>query len=470
MARGEHQQIMNRFSRFLDGFSRLFERKELFINRADVPQSIFGKYRYGYDPLKALYANVVMAPVMWAMRTFTEASAMVERKNGKLWNEVPDHELAALIDTPNDFYDGDALWKGTVLSYMLEGNAYWLKVRNTYGDVIQLWYIPHWQIQPIWPLDGRNFIDYYQYVPNGAAGSGYGSPIPLPVRDVVHLRFGLDPMNPRLGVSPLRAMLQEVFTDTEAAQFSEVVLKNMGIPGLMISPKDSNVRVTPTQVAELKKEVEDAFTSENRGKTFVMGAATEVSQFGFDPNKLMLANIRDIAEERVCAILGIPAAVVGFGAGLQSTKVGATMRELVRLAWVQCMNPMQNSFGRQLTHQILPDFQSQTARFRVRFDASDVSVFQEEQNLTADRVRQSVLAGLLRVDRGQGMLGLEVDETQKVYLRPTNTIAVGPDAEPDPSRNFPEGGDPGAGAPQGEADTQKMLAAIANRVNGNGKH
>lgn len=475
-----------RFPRLSDiagRFGGLFGRKDLFISLADRPTSVFDRTRYGANEVAATYANVVMAPVMWAMRTFTEANAVVQAREGGLWVNREEHALADLIDTPNPFYDGDALWKATVLSYMLNGNAYWWKIRNAFGDVVQLWWLPHWAVVPMFPIDGSQFITYYQYTPIVGMGGATAAPIAIAPRDLVHIRFGLDLQNPRLGISTLRVLLQEVMTDQQAAEFSEVILKNMGVPGLMISPKDANSRVTPDQVTMLKSEVEAAFSGSKRGKTFVMGAPTEVTQFGFDPNKLALPNLRDTAEERVTAMLGIPAAVVGFGAGLQSTKVGATMRELVRLARINCINPMQNSMGRQLTHQLMPDFVSQTKRFRLGFDSADVTVFEEEQNMSVERTLKAVQAGVLRVDRAQAKLGLEVDETQKVYLRPTTTIPAGPDAPPDPSRNFPEGGDPaeaaattsgdGADASAGEADTQKMLAAIAKRVglpNGNGRN
>jgi hypothetical protein len=58
---------------------------------------------------------------------------------------------------------------------------------------------------------------------------------------------------------------------------------------------------------------------------------TTAMQLGFAPRDLDLSALRNVAEERVCAALGVPAAVVGFGTGLEQTKLGATMRELRQL-------------------------------------------------------------------------------------------------------------------------------------------
>jgi HK97 family phage portal protein len=446
-----------------------FKALQIFYDRSTIPQSITGSSTTG------LHSNVLMAPVMWLMRAFTEAQLVTQRRRedsggGIIWERVIDHPVEVLIDSPNEAYDGDALWKATVISYVLAGNAYWRKVRNVFGEPVQLWYVPHWSIRPVGPSDGSKFITHYEM------SGGIGGPIKLAPRDVVHFRFGLDPENPRLGLSPLQTMLREVLTDDEAAKFSEQILTNMGVPGLVISPeKGSNYKPNPDEIKRLQSYFDQGFSNKRRGMALVMGGATTVQQFGFDPNKLMLPALRDISEERVCATIGIPAAVVGFGSGLQSTKVGATMRELVKLAWVQCVRPMQWSFGEQLTAQLLPDFVSQTRRFRARFDTSEVSAFQEEAEAEARRISILVQSNLLRLDRAQHALGLEVDPTRAVYLneltQPTAATTTATESTPEPE------GNPGSGPSESDADEdesgQKLLAAIASRLthtNGNGTH
>jgi HK97 family phage portal protein len=412
--------------------------------------------------ITGLDSNVVMAPVMWIMRTFIEAQAIVERRRAgteigqkPVWEQAPDHNAELLLDQPNPYYDGDTLWQATLASYVPNGNAYWRKVRNRFGEVRELWYIPHWLICPKYPWDGSRYLDHYEY------RSGVpGGPERIPPRDIVHFRFGLDPRNTRLGLSPLGSLLREVFTDDEAAIFSAAILKNMGVPGLVLSPKDKTARPTPQDVEDTKMYLQSgAFRSGNRGTALVFGTPMDIAQFGFDPNKLMLGSLRDISEERVCAALGLPAAVVGFGSGMQATKVGATMRELVKMAWVGCLSPMQKTFGKQTTRQLLPDFVSQTRRFRVRFDTSDVSGFQEDDNQLAERVSRLVQAGIVRVDRAQAMLGLEVDESQKIYLRPSNSLPV--DEHGTPIRDAAP-----AGAVAGADDA--IPPAVAARLGGNG--
>lgn len=398
-----------------------------------------------------LDTNVVMSPVNWILRNFTEAEAVVERRTADAaWERDDTNALTRLLARPNPAYGDTLLWKATVLSYCLDGNGYWQKVRNVFGEVLGYWYLPHHLVEPKWPRDDPSvFISHYEYTP----ASGMGGTIPLRVEDVVHFRFGLDPRNTRLGMSPLKPLLREVFTDEEAATFSAAILGNMGVPGGLIAPASKDALPQEDDVQQMKEYMK-TFRGENRGQWMVLGQPTDIKQFGFDPNNLMLGNLRDIAEERVCAALGIPAAVVGFGSGLQQTKVGATMRELRREAWDSGIRPMQNDMGKQLGRQALPDFVSQARRYRVRFDTSDFAASQEQETEKAKRIATLVEAGILRVDRAQEMLGLEVDPSRALYLGPGPAPEIA-DAED-------------AAGPPAPPEEEEVPPAVAARLNGSG--
>lgn len=406
-----------------------------------IPAGLARNRFHGTSCDDAIDSNVVMSPVNWIMRNFTEAEAVVEVKRDDLWERDDDHKLTGVLARPNPFYGDTLLWKATVLSYEIDGNSYWQKVRNRFGEVLGYWYLPHFLVEPKWPTEGNTFISHYEYRPTA------GAPIDLRVEDVVHYRNGLDPFNTRKGLSPLKPLLREVFTDEEASSFSATILGNMGVPGGVISPKPG--AALGTGEADKLKAKMQTFQGQQRGDWLVLGQPTDIAQFGFDPNNLMLGNIRDISEERVCAALGVPAAVVGFGAGLQQTKVGATMRELRKEAWNSCIRPMQRDLAKQLGQQTLPDFVTQLRRFRVRFDTSDFAASQEEESEKAERIGKLVERGVIRVDRAQKILGLEIDTTRQLYLGP----APAPDEPPEPA------------APGGDED----LMAIRERVTSNGR-
>ena len=150
-----------------------------------------------------------------------------------------------------------------------------------------------------------------------------------------------------------------------------------------------------------------------------MSGKTKVEQFGFSPQQLDLSPLRDVSEERVTAALGVPAAVVGFGAGLQATKVGATMRELRQLAWHNGVIPLQQIISRTLQRSLLPDLSDKGV---VEFDNSEVAALADDENKHVERVTSLVKAGIWTRGEGRAETGQEVGSNDDVYLLPLNVI------------------------------------------------
>jgi HK97 family phage portal protein len=291
-------------------------------------------------------------------------------------------------------------------------------------------------VEPHYPESGNQFIDYYTYTPNGI-------PLKIDPSDVLHTRFGIDPENTRKGMAPLKSLFREVFTDDEAANFSASLLRNMGIPGVIISPGTDNVSVDQTDKLAVKEQFKAKFGGDRRGEPLVMSAKTDIKTFGFSPAEMDLGKLREIPEERVSAILGVPAAVVGFGTGLQQTKVGATMKEMREAAYEDCIIPMQNLFSDELNSQLLPDFEENPDEWEIDFDLSQIRVLQEDENARAERVRGLVKDLLLTQGEGRSELGYEVSPEHDVYLMPFNIMPtpagdMGKQPEPaTPAGNLP---------------------------------
>ncbi|MEE8465150.1 MAG: phage portal protein, partial [Dehalococcoidia bacterium] len=406
-----------------------------------LPWQVFqpGGSRVDYNRLVDPMTNsIIMACINWIARTWPEAPPTVWSKDsdGTL-ERVEDHPLSELLKKPNPFYSGGALFMGTILSWVLDGHAYWIKERNSQNGVVELWYTPHWLIEPKGsPNDPSVFIDHYDYSPGGV-------PIPIAPENVVHLRYGIDPHNVRKGLSPLRSLMRELWTDEEAANYTGSILKNMGVPGLVISPKGDMAAVpSPDEVKETKAYYQQNLTGDHRGEPIVMKGPTEVNQFGFDPSQMNTRSLRQIPEERVTAILGIPAAVVGFGTGLEQTKVGATMREMREMAYEGNIIPTQRLFAEGITNQLAPDFVPDPKRVVFGFDISKVRVLQEDENKRAERYSVMVKGGWATVADARQANDLDVEETDNVYLRDLSTVEVPVGEEGQRLGDMaPEGGD-----------------------------
>lgn len=361
--------------------------------------------------------SVVMSVVQWVQRAWAEAppAVVLVDEEGEFDYQAM-HPAGKLLQNPNPAYGYDELAAGIVFSWIWAGNVYLLKIRNGLGRVVELWWVPHWMMEPRWPRDGSEFISHYDYFPGAAA------PIEIDPADVIHLRNGIDPANPRKGLSQVQSALPELFTDITASEMSAAIVDNHGVPGLVVSP-DGDESISGDEARDAERRINAKTRGGRRGRTIVMTGKTKVEQFGFDPSRMALDSLHDIAEERMCSLTGVPSAVVGFSAGLEQTRVGASMKELRKLAWSNCMIPNQRQVANQLTRQLLREFESKENAFIV-FDQRKVEALQESRNELAERVDRAINGGWLTVAHGKRIMGLEPEPGDEVYLRRISVIEV----------------------------------------------
>lgn len=380
------------------------------------------RFDYAREVGDMLDASVVMAPVMWLQRALPEANlAMRERIQGGKLEPVEEHPLLELIRNPNPYYGDIALWAGTIADCSISGEGFWVKVRNLAGEVVELWWVPAYMMTPKGGFDGTEFISHFEYRP----GTGTGK-IDLEPSEVVHFRMGINPRDPRRGYAPMQSVIREIFADIESSNFVASLLRNMGVPGVVISPKAGSMP-TPDDVEATKTWFQQTFSGDGRGGTLVMGAPTDVQPYGFNPQQMNLSEARDVAEERVCAALGIPAAVVGFGAGLQATKVGATMEEMRKLAWHNGVLPLGRALVDELQRSLLPDFEKPgrgRRRLELFWDTDDVLALSEDDDKQIARKLKEFEAGAITLYDYLTETGREADESHKYYLRPIAKLEV----------------------------------------------
>lgn len=385
---------------------------------------------------------LVLACVSWVANAFTQTRPMVVRldANNEMHSDaVRGHPAARVARRPTfdpeigrSYYSWHVLIAAVVLSLIVTGNAYILKVRSQSGRVVQLWWVPHVLIEPRRPADGSRFVTHYDYQPLPS-----GLVYPVDVRDVVHIRDGIDPRNPAKGLSKLASALREIWTDEIAANWTASLLKNAGVPGLVVAPKGA---IREAEALDVKRRLLNEMTGDRRGEPVVMGGPTEVHSFGFNPDQMKLGDIRDIPEERTTALIGVPAAVVGFGAGLQSTKVGATMAELVDLAWTNGVLPRMRLIAAELTEQLLTDFEADAGDgLEFAFDTSQVPIMADYHLKVAQRHKELVVGGIERRAEARGAVGLKPGPRDDVYLIGAGVTEVDaakkPAAAPPPPAN-----------------------------------
>jgi HK97 family phage portal protein len=355
---------------------------------------------------------------------------------------LPKHPAQSLLRRPNPFMSWELLMGYVVYATRLDGNAYLYKQRSAAGRVVELWPLYPGCVEPAWPENAttQEWITHYDYRPDGEVRD----PLRLPREDVVHLRLNLDPRNMRKGRSALWSGFKHIFSDEEAAAFTGAMLRNFGVPGVILSPNPAAIAAAgggPSEddVQRQKTIYEQSFGGENRGRVMVTGAPFNVSVVSFSPEQMNLDKLQLMPEARVCALLGVPPIVAGLMVGMEHATYNNTggLREHFTES---TMVPFWRLLEGELTRSLVPDF-GDPDELRIGFDLSDVRALQEDMDKKYDRVTKLLLAGGITLDTLHQELNLAPlpnGAGNVIYLPNTVTptdpaeLLAEPEPEPEP--------------------------------------
>lgn len=327
----------------------------------------------------------------------------------RVWNRnadsspvwLSDSPFQALLDDPNPHHDDLEVWFWTQWARHLDGNAYLRKVRSgndRTGNVVELWPVSPTLMQPVTEKGSTNFIDYYKYA------YAPGKFEKVPPENVVHFRIGIDDRDHRLGLSPLKRLVREVCSDDEATKFADALLRNFGIPGLVVVPP-ANANFTEEQATALKQRVAAEFGTDNRGNVGVLSPGADMKQFGFSPEQLNLHALHDVPETRICAAMGVHPAVAMLGVGLTQTANYASLNAVYEAFTERKLVPSWRMDAAKLNKQLKPDF-TDDRNVYVEHDLTEVRSLQEDRNQLFGRLDEAVKTGWITADEARAEIGL----------------------------------------------------------------
>lgn len=306
------------------------------------------------------------------------------------------HPLQLLLDAPNPQMGWEDIIDYEVGAIDVAGTGFLWKQRGPDGTIINLWPLYPEYVTP----KGNPVVTSWRYQTPGQ------DPVDLAPEDVVVRRMGISRADHRIGRSAVAAVLREIATDEEAARYSSAVLHNLGVPGVVITPKAEVgvVPPTPEQRDEVRRTWKDRFGGARRGDPFVTAGAWDVNVVSFSPRDLELAKLRHIPEERISGAIGIPAILAGFGTGLENATY-SNVDGLREFTTEQKLVPWWRIAGRQWTRQLVDD-----PTLLLAYPVDEVRALAVDVDADAQRVSGLYVAGIVGLAEARGELGYDPDE------------------------------------------------------------
>ena len=357
--------------------------------------------------------GIVAVAIDWYVRNWSQGVAKVYRPiDSSQVDALPDHPVLKLIAEPMPGLPANLVWGWFLQDYKLFGNAYLRKIRSTRdGQVIGLQFLPFDMVRPVG--DGVNPLTMYKYTTDGRT-------FDIRLEDIIHLRYGREPLDIRLGRSPLQAMLREIGTDNVASSAAYGLLANGAMPSIIIGPdaNDTSVDISLDDARQIKRQIREDLTGDNAGNVVVMNGPYKMDRVSLTPNDLALDAIRRVPEERICSALGLNPMVLGLGSGLERSTY-SNYERAQQAAWEDGMIPLFRAIADVITISLLPDYAETQPGDFLEFDVSQVRSLADDLSAAAERAERLFKAGIIDRAEAKRIASMEPQAEDEGVLHPT---------------------------------------------------
>ena len=344
--------------------------------------------------------------------SFSEAQLTVKKidKEG-FEQEITNHPLITLMRRPNPYMSGDIVQQYIINAMHVSGDAYLLKQRNNANQIVALYPLMPEEVTPKGTQE--DLITHYEYETNNKKYL-------INPEEMIHIRMGLNPQNHKTGFAPLRSVLREIYGDESAGQLATALLSNSGVPSVLISPR-TEYAPTPEEAEQISRTYQQKTAGKNKGKPLVVTGAMKVEKMAFSPTELDIGTLRRVPEERISAVLGVPAILAGLGSGLaHATYSNAeTLREFFT---ENKLIPLWKQVGEEITQQLLLKDYDTEENISAEYNFSSVRALQQDMDELYNRLNVGVQGGWITVAEAREQVGLDTDDSQNVYYIDSNKI------------------------------------------------
>jgi HK97 family phage portal protein len=357
--------------------------------------------------------GVVASAIDWYVRNYPQATPKYYRPvDSQQAEPVEDHPVLQLMAQPDPMIMGSLFWGWVIQDYKLFGNTYLRKIRSTTrGVVTALQFLPQDMVRPVG--NGTNPLTHYVYTTDGRS-------FDIPVSDIIHIRYGRDPSDIRLGRAPLTAVLREIATDNTASTTAYGLLANGAMPSLIVGPdaKETTVDMSMDDARQVKRQLHEDLTGDGSGGIVVMTGAYKMDRVSLTPSELALDSVRRVPEERICSALGINPMVLGLGSGLERSTY-SNYERAQQAAWEDGMVPLLRTLADAITADLLPEYPETQQGDYLMYDLETVRALADDLQAEADRAEKLYKAGIIDRAEAKRIAGLEAVPEDEGQLHPT---------------------------------------------------
>ena len=320
--------------------------------------------------------------------------------------EIQNSPVLDLLYKPNPFQTKSDFLKITVINKKLCGDAFWFKVRNGSGQVIELWNLRPDCMEII--KDQTLFIKAYKF--NKSDGtSQFFDP-----EDIVHFKY-VSPTDTYYGMGPVKPAKTRIETEGYASDYQKDFFLNNGRPDAILKSVGS---VSLTK--EAKDEMREEFDKRHKGvgknsKMAIIVGELEYQQVSISQREMDYIESVKFTRDDILTAFGVPKAIVSITDDVNRANAETSMYIFLSETIKPELDMLDDTINEMLVY---PDFSD-----RIFIQFPDPTP--ENREMITTEYKTGLDAGYLLINEVRAKENMEPIEGGWALYKPMNMIVVG---------------------------------------------
>jgi HK97 family phage portal protein len=227
---------------------------------------------------------------------------LVEQDDEGIWSETSNPAYSPVLRKPNRYQTQGQFVEQWIVSKLLHGNTYVLKVRDQRGVVVSLHVLNPTQVTPLIAPDGAM---YYQLGRDDLAGLTEAelavTPV-VPASEIIH-DVMVPLFHPKVGVTPIYAIAMAVLQGSKILENTTTFFANGSRPGGILTAPGA---ITEEQAARLKETFTREYSGANAGKLLVVSDGLKFEHTSIPAQDAQLLELLGWTAVPICGCFRVP--------------------------------------------------------------------------------------------------------------------------------------------------------------------
>jgi HK97 family phage portal protein len=229
---------------------------------------------------------------------------LVEQDANGIWTETENAAHSPVLRKPNHYQNRIKFYEQWIVSKLVHGNTYVLKVRDASRIVRAMYILDPTRVRPMVAPNGDV---YYAIHPDNLSLVSKADMVPA--SEIIH-DVCVPLYHPLVGVSPITACGVAAVQGLKIQENSTLFFSNGSHPGGILTAPG---RISQVQADTLKTTWETNYSGANFGKVAVLGDGLKYEQMSVNALDAQLVEQLKMTGEQCCTAFHVPPYMVGIG-------------------------------------------------------------------------------------------------------------------------------------------------------------